>query len=354
MAARRPMVLGSDGHPQQMQPADSLDGVSAAGVKGTTAGTPGTGAFTPNAAAPGHLAWSTVPAGWIGLVRFDDGGTWELSWCYWNGTTLSRSASQLYRSSTGSILTLTAAATAMMAVDGARAMRTMLLPQRGWFPVPGATTITALGVPAMTVAGTAASAAVAATNRLTEMPRSQTASATTVNAQAGYSTTTIMAVASSTAGRGGWEFAVRFGAAVLPTGPRLFVGLTGTTFVGNTGEPSALVANCAVFALDSTDSTIQLLTNSNSGGGTRINTGIALAAGGLYEAVIWSDPGTLTVDALLIRIDTGEIFYTETSTDVPVAGATLFPQVLGGLNGTNSGTAFTMNMGGLQIRSGGW
>jgi hypothetical protein len=55
-------------------------------IKGATSGAPGTGAFTPNAAASGFRAWSLVPTGWIGLVRYEDGTSWELTYSYWNGS----------------------------------------------------------------------------------------------------------------------------------------------------------------------------------------------------------------------------------------------------------------------------
>ena len=75
-------------------------------IKGTTASAPGTGSFTPNAAASGFLAWSTVPTNWVGLVRYDDGTDWELRYGFWNGTTITR-ASNVVASSTGSALSLT-------------------------------------------------------------------------------------------------------------------------------------------------------------------------------------------------------------------------------------------------------
>lgn len=323
-------------------------------VKGTTAGAPGTGAFTPNAASAGFRAWSTVPTGWIGLVRFEDGSNWELSYCYWNGTTLSRSSTQEVDSSSGSLLSLGASATAALVCDGARISPALGVPVRGCFPIPGATTApTAVGLPGISVTGTAAAGTIATTNYLTEQPRSVSASATTANAQAGYSTTNACAVTSTAAGRGGWAFNTRFGATTFPSDRRLNAGMRATTFIGNVGEPSAQVANFAVFALDSTDTNIQLMTNSNAGTATKIDTGIPLVANGWYEAWIWCDPGSTTIQALLVRMDTGAIFYTSTSTDVPVNGAIMFPQVIGGLAAT-TGTAFTLAFGGFFVRSGGW
>lgn len=323
-------------------------------IKGTTAGTPGTGAFTPNAASSGFRAWSTVPTGWIGLVRYEDSSAWELSYSYWNGTTLSRSTNQRYDSSTGSALSLTSSSTAAMVVDGSEVQSDLAgTPWRGYIGLVNSTTTpTALGLAACTVTGTAAASALATTNLLTFQPRAQSNSATTANAQAGYSAPARVAVTSSTSGIGGFEMTCRFGAIQLPTGPRLWCGLSGTAFVGTTAEPSAATAHYAGFAKDSTDTNIQLLTNSNAGAGTKIDTGIAWAANGWYEATLMSEPGSTTIYGLLIRIDTGEIYYGSTSTDIPATGQTLLMELVAGLNGTNTGTALQLCMGQLGISGG--
>lgn len=322
-------------------------------IKGTTAGAPGTGAFTPNAASAGFLAWSTAPSGWWGMVRFEDGSAWSIEYCYWNATTLSRASTQFVSSSTGAHLSLTSAATAALVADGNRVNPHPITQTRLALPlINSAAAPSAIGFVAGTLTGTAAAAALAATNYLTEQPRIQLTSATTANAQAGYSHTTVMVLSSTAAGRGGWEFSGRFGVSGLPTGPRLFAGMTATTFVANAGEPSALVANYAVFAKDSTDTNIQLLTNSNAGAGTKIDTGIALVVDAFYEARIWTNPGSTTVFALLVRMDTGAIFYTSTAADVPANGALLMPQALSGLSAT-TGVAIVFHFGGYTVRPGG-
>lgn len=320
-------------------------------IKGTTSGTPGTGAFTPNAASTGFLAWSTVPTGWIGLVRYEDGSAWELSYCYWNGTTLSRASTQLVSSSSGSALSLTSAATAALVVGGDEVQPHLITPWRGWIPVPNASGLTALGLPAVTATGTAAGVAIASTNFLTEQPRVQSTSATTANAQAGWSTTTTVALSSSTAGRGGWEIASRFGVTQLPTGPRVFIGLTSANYIGSTAEPSALNATKVALAKDSTDTNLQLLVNPSGPSGTKTDTGIALVANGFYEVTMWAQPGSTTIYMLLVRLDTGAIFYASTSTNVPSSGVALMPQMVFGLNGTDTGTAVIPHFGGMLIRT---
>lgn len=310
-------------------------------IKGVTAGVAGSGAYTPSAAATGGLAWSTVPAGWIGLVRLEDGSAWELQYSYWNGTTLSRGSNQFVNSSTGSPLSLTSSATAEMIADASDICPHLVVPMRMWASGPAISSTSNIGVSGPTVTGTGAASAIATTNSLTEQLRFKSTSATTANAQAGVSTTNPFYAVNTSAGRGGGEVAWRFGCSQIPTGPRVFMGLTDTTFVANAGEPSAFTANYAVLGKDSTDTNLQFLCNSNAGTGTKVDTGIALAANGLYECSIWYDSGSNTMRMLLLRLDTGAIYYGSTSTDVPANGALLMPQFMCGLSAT-TGTAIIL------------
>lgn len=325
-------------------------------IKGTTAGAAGTGAYTPSAAATGGIAWSAVPAGWSGLVRYEDGATWELQYSYWSGATLSRNSTagalnQFVNSSTGSALSLTAAATAEMVADANEIAPHLAVNMRAWLGQVGAAGVTALGGLNVTTTGTGASTTIATTNALTEQPSISITSATTANAQSGVSMTAPICAVNTTAGRGGGEMAFRFGCSQLPTGPRVFMGLTGTTFVANTAEPSALTAHYAVLAKDSTDTNLQFLCNSNAGTGTKIDTGIALAATGVYECSIWFGPGGNTMRMLLIRLDTGAIYYGSTATAVPATGTALFPQIMCGLSST-TGTAIILNFCQAVFRTG--
>lgn len=320
-------------------------------VRGTTAGTPGTGSFTPNAASTGFLAWSTVPSGWIGLVRYEDGSSWELAYGYWNGTVITR-PSNIVASSSGSRLSLTSSATASLVADGMMVSPNPVYDGRGYFPQINSTALTNIGLPGGVATGTAAAQTLATTNYLTEQPRLQLTSATTANAQSAYSTTNIVGITSTTAGRGGWMYVARFGASGLPTGPRFFSGMTSTTFIANAGDPSALTANYAIIGKDSADTNLQLITNSNVSTGTKIDTGMALAVNDWFHQQIWTQPGSTTVYALLVKMNDGSIYYGSTNTDVPGNGSLLMPQCIGSLAAT-TGTAIVFHFGGFAVRNGG-
>jgi hypothetical protein len=319
-------------------------------VKSVASGTPGTGAFVVGATVLGAQGWAIVAPGWIGLVRYDDGSAAEESYGYWNGTQITRPANGFVWSTTSSQLSLSSSATATLVTDGAEAQ-----PHVGTVPWRGGSTMygsasSIIGGLAITVAGTGAAVSLATTNFLTQQPRIQYTSLTTANAQGGWSATTAQLLYSTTAGAGGGEYVMRFGASQLPTGPRLFMGLTTVTFVGSTGEPSALAASIIGFTKDSTDTNIQFLTKDGTTA-HKIDTGIPLAANGWYEASVWFDPGGGKAYGLLVRLDTGDIWYGTTTSNLPANGSLFFPMMIGGLSST-TGTAMIIHMGSLWLRNG--
>ncbi len=208
------------------------------------------------------------------------------------------------------------------------------------------------GIDSVTTIGTLTAQTLAATNYLTEQVRLQVASATTANAQAGFRDTNnrLYALASTTSGRGGFDMTFKFGVSQLPTGPRVFIGMTGTTFVANTGEPSAFTASYVALAKDSTDTNLQFLTNSNSGAGTKVDTGIPLVVNGYYLCHLSLLPGNASASITLTRLDTGASFTNTTSTDLPANGALLMYNYLCGLSAT-TGTAIQLQFGNMQFRT---
>lgn len=313
----------------------------------------GTGAYTPNAAATGSLSWSTVPAGLTCLVRYDDGATdWELRYGYWNGTTITRPTNGFVASSSGSGLSLSSSATAELIIDAAE-----VNPHLGgnYFSlmetIPGANTITSLGA-VNTNLGTPSAKTLAATNYLTEQPGHIFTSLTTASAAAGvHMGTSPRCVFSTAAGRGGGEFACRFGASQLPTAPRLWAGFE-TAINSSAADPSTYT-NIAMFAKDQTDTNIQLMTNDAAGAATKTDTGIALVANAYYYSRVWFDQGGAKVYGLLIRLDTGDVWYGSHNSNLPANGSLLIPALYGSLNGTNTGTAIVMHIGTMVVRTGG-
>lgn len=319
-------------------------------IKATSSGAAGTGAFTPSSAVLGALDWTNVPSGWIGLVRFDDGTASELRYSYWNGTTLARATNAFVWSTTGSALSLSSSATAELVIDGLD-VQPHLGGTRWGLTVSqlGANTIQTMGMTSQTNNGTPSLANLATTNFLTEQAREVWTSLTTANAAAGPSNSIAQCVFSTAAGRGGGEFVARFGASQLPTGPKLVVGLSAALWSA-ANEPSAQAFNAIAFTKDSTDTNIQFLTKDGTTA-HKIDTGIPLTANGWYEASVWFDPGGAKAWGLLIRLDTGDIWFGSTTSNLPANGSLLLAQIVGSLSAT-TGTAFIMNAGSMSIRTG--
>lgn len=309
----------------------------------------GLGAFTPNSASAGALAFSAVPSAVCAhLIRAEEGATWELFYSWWNGTTLSRSTTQFISSSSGSPITFTTAATVAIVPDPQEAM-----PHLGsgrWGLISGQYGLSApasYGI-ALAAVGTAGSINFAATNILTEQNSNQYTSATTANALAGLAAGTLYTSRNTGAGRGGFDFSARFGATVIVTAQRLAVGLSAA--VMTTNEPSAII-NCALFAKDSGDTNIQFMVNDGSGNATKSDTGIPYAANALYECFIWCPPGGASIAGLIVRIDTGDIWYGSASSNLPASGTGLAAQCQGGLTAT-TGTAYVQRFCSLFLKSG--
>jgi hypothetical protein len=317
-------------------------------IKGTTSGTPGTGSFTPNAAATSGRAWSLVAAGWIGTVRYEDGSNWELAYSYWNGTVLSRPSAGFIDSSSGSQLSLTSSATATL-VASVDALEAPIGTSRFSALIGANGSNLGLINDTQSIQGTAGGLqTLATTNFLTEQLAFKLTSLTSANALAGAKTGT-GGVFSTASGRGGFDFASRFGCSQLPTGPRLFVGMYDGSYSGSS-EPSAQTGNLGAFLLDSTDTNIQFATRDNSTTG-KTDTAIALAANGFYLARIWAPPGGAKLYGLLIRLDTGAIWYGSRNTNLPTNGSILVGYSYAGLNGTNTGTAAIIHIGSIITRA---
>lgn len=314
-------------------------------VKGTTAGTAGTGAFTPNAAASGARAWSTVATGWMGVVKYVDGSNWEFSFSYWNGTTLSRASTQVFISSTGSQLTLTSAATAELVTS----LDNFLAPSlewRGSLVTQGRTTSIAVGT---STTGSTGGATFSDAAYINPQKRTRYTSATTANALAGFSDNDYQLVRSATSTYGGFAYRAVFGTSQIPTGPRLFAGLSSDNGLSS-NEPSEWVQNTVAFGKDSTDTNIHFLSNDASGAGAKTDTGIAFPAGAWCNVIIWAEPGASVIHGVLARRDNGDIYYGQRSTNLPTAGAGMAPQLLGGLSAT-TGTAIQMEIASMLHRA---
>jgi hypothetical protein len=276
-------------------------------IRGTTASAPGLGNFTPNAAAAGGRPWSKVGLRWLGLVRFDDGTAWELSYCFWNGTTLARLANGFVDSSTGSAVSLSVAAIASLTMDEFEVAASL------GTGVPWGWVSARNGAPAqptpfgwgqvMSVAGTL-SVPFTTDTPLGIQPKTRFTSATTAYALAGpqnYMPWRFSGVDTFT----GVDFGARLGIASMPSDCRAVAGLG----IGNlaNSQPSATFTSGPSFVKDSTDANWRLRTIDGI-----FDTGVPFVAGGLYDLKLRLKAfpaNKMELQALLKRIDVPSVFY---------------------------------------------
>jgi hypothetical protein len=119
----------------------------------------------------------------------------------------------------------------------------------------------------------------------------------------------------------GFTYSITFGIHVLGTTPRMFVGLTGISAIGNV-EPST-VTNMIGVGFDTGETTFRLMHNDGSGTATKVDLGAnfpVTQAANIYELRLHCLPAG-NVFYSLHRKNTGDIAIGEITTDLP-AGAT--------------------------------
>jgi hypothetical protein len=314
-------------------------------LNGEVGAAPGSGSGTLTNAAKGIPFLARLRAGQCGLFRWDDGADWELRWGFWNGTAVTRPANGFVASSTGSALSLSAAAFATLIGELGLWQRGRAENAATLQAAFGSSTPASNGIPLATIIGTPGTVSWADTGIFTREPQIKQTGLTVASADAGR-----CAGAAHVSRNGGFHFACRFGSSQLPTGPRLAIGLTASVNAALGADPSAMT-DVAIFGKDQADTNIQFMVNDASGTATKASTGIALGTGTLYEANIWADPAG-NCYGLLVDYSNGALWYGSATGNLPTASTGLGYRASLALNGTNTGTAAILHLGMIVCRTG--
>ncbi|MES2903284.1 MAG: hypothetical protein V4696_03785 [Pseudomonadota bacterium] len=288
----------------------------------------GLGAITPGASVDGGLTFSEAIPSCHYLFRVENSQTeWENFYGWWNGTTISRAASQRVSSSTGAQITVTTASKVMIVIDPDDVMPGLGSGKWGIWNAPfNSTSVHNHGIAAPTATGTAAAVNCSNTGLQTMSGAVQYTSAASNGAIVSLGTSS-QTMRHTTAGRGGFDMRSRWGPLTLPVNSRLMIGAIATQIT--TTEPSASV-NCAMFAKDSTDTNIQFMVNDASGVCTKVDTGFAPAGSAdvVYEMSVFCPMGGGYVRPMFFRLDNGDCWVgAPITTNLPASGTVLGPQV---------------------------
>lgn len=202
-----------------------------------------------------------------------------------------------------------------------------------WAPIGSSSSAVAgLGVNAPSTTGSMVARDVQTTNFFSAAVRSGYSSAATAGSSAGPRLDKLQYWRGNGAGLGGFRIVLVYGCsdAATVSGARSFAGLTGsTTAIGNL-NPSTLT-NIIGVGTDSSETTLSLMYNDASGSATKVSLGANFPdhtlSTDLYELILTAGPNASEVGVQLTRMNTGDVFNTTISTDLPANTQLLAPQV---------------------------
>lgn len=203
-----------------------------------------------------------------------------------------------------------------------------------WTRPGSGTTINVFGLPALTSVGTASHPAIANTNDLTRMLRTQWASAAGAGSSAGARIAVNLCNLTS-----GFFFACRFGFGTAVAQQRSIVGLLGSTGAIANVNPSTLL-NLIGVGYDSAQTNLRIMHNDGAGAATVIDLGVNFPVNTteVYDVAFYCVPGGATVGYYVRRLSTGGEASGTLSTNLPLA-AQLLTQHLNVNNGTTASAA---------------
>lgn len=145
---------------------------------------------------------------------------------------------------------------------------------------------------------------------------------------------------------GGFHYIARFGYTTAKPGNRGFVGMSSTTAAFTvTADPTATgtgsTGRCLGLGFDAADTTWQVITRDVAASvATKINTGIPKPVDNdVYEVNVFVPPSTYQASFSLQHFNSGSIFTTTRTTDLPAPNVFVLPRIWG-----NSGTTVASNL----------
>lgn len=195
--------------------------------------------------------------------------------------------------------------------------------------IPNSASVNSIGVSAIAT-GTATGVAITSTNLFTGTVRLQYVSAATAGSTSALRFSQALALRGVAAREGGFKFVTKAGMEVNASGSRGFYGLTDSLAVLPNAQPSALL-NIIAAGWDTTDTTMQIMSNDGTGTATKVNLGanfpVNTSATDLYLVSFTCVANCSSVDYYVERLNTGDTASGNISTDLPSTSTLLAGQV---------------------------
>ena len=196
--------------------------------------------------------------------------------------------------------------------------------------IGGGSSVTAIGTPSGSGAGTAAVPSYSTATRAQSTKRTQLPSAASTNSSGGIRMSSNFCVRGNSAGVGGYFVSILFSLNTIDgTNTRGFVGLYGTSsaFAAADAAPSALTTSCFGIGFDPGQTTWRLTYGNGTTTQVDLGSNFPVAVNTLYELVLYCKPNDSKIYYSLINLETGNHTEGSLTSGIPAAGTFMNPQV---------------------------
>ena len=188
--------------------------------------------------------------------------------------------------------------------------------------LPGSgTAMSYFGMPAGTVVATASHPALANTNLMTSMKRTQYATTTTAGNSSSWRGSFAPLWRGNAAGLGGFYVAFRWGASAQTATQIHYVGLWASTAAPTATTASSALAggNFIVMGKDNGDANLFISYSTSPLAATRVNLTAAFPndSTSMFDFIIYAPPNGSTIDYLAVNLNTGATASAQISTNLP-------------------------------------
>lgn len=201
-----------------------------------------------------------------------------------------------------------------------------------WMPAAGITSATAYMLGGFAnILGTVTTRTITNTNMFTMMPRQGAVTSTTSSQRAGpYFGSSVFYRAN------GFRATFRFGIsdASFVSGANTFVGFSPTSSILSGSTDPDASTNMVGMGNNAADTTMQLYYNDGSGTASKVDLGADFPANttntDVYELSIYCAPSDSKIGVRIVRLNTGHVFTTTLTTDIPVTTQGMIPVMIRG------------------------
>lgn len=188
----------------------------------------------------------------------------------------------------------------------------------------------------------------ASTNALTSMNRATFGTGTTATGTSGVQSSASVAWRGNAANLGGFFFFSRFAVETYRSDLQIQVGLDARN-AALAGEPSVQNNSCGI-CKDSTDTTWHYYTRSGTTT-TKVNTGVSVAAGDIYDLMMFAKPNDTAIHFRMVNAMTGVVVIDDATINTNLPANTTFMYAHAAIRSTTGTTAALLALNRIYLET---